>query len=113
MDDESVERELFALRASALPVPRLDVGDVIARARRPQRDARRIAWVGALACAAASYLGFAHTGERDVILATPLRSPEVSVSAFDGLACREGVSDALVTSDEPAMSIAPIELVCE
>lgn len=56
--DESLERELFALRAEALPVPPLDVAGVFSRVRRRERDraarARFVAWIGAASCAAAS-----------------------------------------------------------
>lgn len=56
--DESFEREIFALRAEALPPPPMDVGAVIARARRLDAErahrARLVAWIGAAACAAAS-----------------------------------------------------------
>ena len=57
-EDESFERELFALRASALPEPPLDVSGVFARVRLREQEraarARMVAWIGAAACAAAS-----------------------------------------------------------
>lgn len=58
--DESFERELFALRAEALPEPSLDVTGVFARVRRREGEraarARLVAWIGAASCAAASLL---------------------------------------------------------
>jgi hypothetical protein len=57
-EDESFERELFALRANALPDPALDVAGVFARVREREREraarARMVAWIGAASCAAAS-----------------------------------------------------------
>ena len=56
--DESLERELFALRERVLPEPVLDVAGVFARVRRREREraarARFVAWMGAATCAAAS-----------------------------------------------------------
>jgi hypothetical protein len=60
VQDESFERELFALRAEALPEPALDVAGVFARVRRREEEraarARVVAWIGAASCAAASLL---------------------------------------------------------
>lgn len=57
-EDESLERELFALRASVLPEPAFDVAAVLARVRHRERErsarARLVAWIGAASCAAAS-----------------------------------------------------------
>ena len=57
-EDDSLERELFALRASALPEPALDVAAVLERVRRRESEraarARLVAWIGAASCAAAS-----------------------------------------------------------
>lgn len=57
-EDDSLERELFALRASALPEPPLDVAGVLERVRRRDREraarAKLVAWIGAASCAAAS-----------------------------------------------------------
>lgn len=59
-EDESFERELFALRARALPEPALDVAGVLSRAGTREREraerARIVAWIGAASCAAASLL---------------------------------------------------------
>jgi hypothetical protein len=59
-EDESFERELFALRANALPEPALDIAGVLSRARMRERAraerARVVAWIGAATCAAASLL---------------------------------------------------------
>ena len=59
-EDESFERELFALRANALPEPTLDIAGVFSRARMRERiraeRARVVAWIGAASCAAASLL---------------------------------------------------------
>jgi hypothetical protein len=57
-EDDSLERELFALRATALPEPALDLGGVLARVRARESEraarARLVAWIGAASCAAAS-----------------------------------------------------------
>lgn len=56
--DESLERELFALRARALPEPAFDVAAVMIRVRRREQEraarARVVVWIGAATCAAAS-----------------------------------------------------------
>lgn len=120
--DESLERALFAVRAHALPAPTLDMSDVLERASRSparcrERDRRlasgaRAAWVGAAACAAASYFGVVPIGEptRDDAQHTMSMS---SVGEADGLACRAelGVdslaSSASLGSPETVASIAP------
>jgi hypothetical protein len=113
--DEGLERELFALRAQAIEMPRLDLDDVLARVERGERAGRgarasRVtAWLGAAACAAASYLG--------VAVHEPSRSDEASfaqapMSYFDGLSCRADVPDSVVPS-EPGMCVAPTKLVCD
>jgi hypothetical protein len=57
-EGESLERELFALRARALPDPLPDLAGVISRAGRHERErvarARLVAWIGGASCAAAS-----------------------------------------------------------
>jgi hypothetical protein len=59
-EDESLERELFALRARALPDPPIDLAGVLGRVREREREraarARLVAWIGAVTCAAASLL---------------------------------------------------------
>lgn len=56
--DESLERELFALRARALPEPAFDVAAVMIRVRRREQEraarARVVVWIGAATCAAAT-----------------------------------------------------------
>ncbi len=116
--DESLERALFAVRAHALPAPRLDMSDVLERASRSpvrcrERDRRlasgaRAAWVGAAACAAASYFGVVPMGEptRDDAQHTMSMS---SVRDSDGLACRADLGvDSLASS---AMSLGSTETV--
>jgi len=66
MNDEAFERELFAVRARAMPAYRLDLGDVLARARRVVRAPRPrpqwLAWLGSAACAAAAMLAVPASG---------------------------------------------------
>jgi hypothetical protein len=110
MIDESLERELFALRAPTIATPRLDLEDVLARAERPwrapHRASRLAAFASAAACAAASWLAVApapsHVDE----------SANGSMSYFDGLSCRNDVPDVVVSS-EPAMCVAKAQLVCD
>lgn len=112
IDDESLERELFALRAVTIETPRLDVDDVLARAekpwRAPHRASRAAACASMIACAAASYMALApghpaHTSETSTVTAT--------MSYFDGLSCRNDMPDAVTTSD-PGMCVARSQLVC-
>jgi hypothetical protein len=110
MMDETLERELFALRADAMATPTLDLDDVLARAERPWRAPHRASRIAAcasmIACAAASYLALApsqpHTSE----------ATNATMSYFDGLSCRNDVPDT-VTSSEPAMCVARAQLVCD
>ena len=74
-DDDAVERELLALRAGALPRPRLDVADVFARAAAIKatpvlrlRLPRAAAWAGAAACAAAILLAVVRSGDPGNVL---------------------------------------------
>lgn len=87
--DESFERELFALRAKALPAPDFDVNGVFARVRRREREratrARVVAWIGAATCAAAS-----------LVLAVP------DVHRVDAQ------NDSVVTNDETALMCARV-----
>lgn len=110
-DDESLERELFALRAPVLPRPRLDWDDVMARASRPHRRRERAPWVYAVACAAASFVGLASIHDAKMHDDGALECG-ATTSAFDGLSCREGVAETSIAS-EPAMCVAPSRLVCE
>ena len=91
IEDESLERELFAIRARALPEPALDVDGVFARVRRNDvaraTRARIVAWVGAAACAAASMV--------------------LAVSDVHGV---DGRHDAVVTNDEGAGLVCDREL---
>jgi hypothetical protein len=117
MEDESLERELFALRAVTIETPRLDVEDVLARAERPWRAPHRASRVAAcasmIACAAASYLALApsqpHGSETSTASAT--------MSYFDGLSCRNDMPD-VVTSNDPTkndenLCVARAQLVCD
>ena len=113
MQDESLERELFALRAVTIDTPRLDVDDVLARAEKPWRAPHRASRVAAcasmIACAAASYMALAPS--------SPTRASETStatatMSYFDGLSCRNDMPDAITTSD-PGMCVARSQLVCD
>ena len=116
MMDETLERELFALRAHAMPTPRLDLDDVLARAERPQysmgrapHGASRIAACASMiACAAASYMALAPSQTR----ASETSAATVTMSYFDGLSCRNDVPDA-VTSSDPGMCVAHTQLVCD
>jgi hypothetical protein len=112
MMDESLERELFALRAPTIATPRLDLEDVLARAERPwrapHRASRLATFASAAACAAASWLvapaPSAHVDE----------TSRATMSYFDGLSCRNDVPDVAVTvSNEPSMCVAKTELVCD
>lgn len=111
--DESLERELFALRARATEPPALDLDDVIARAERQRRagvhGSRVTTWIGAATCAAASWIAIA--------VHEPPRADEASLarasfSYFDGLSCRADLPDAPPQS-EPGMCVAPKQLVCD
>jgi hypothetical protein len=90
-EDESLERELFALRASALPDPEpaLDVSGVFERVRMRERQraerARMVAWIGAAACAAASL----------VVAVSDVRRVDVQ-------------NETYVTNDEPALMCARV-----
>lgn len=115
-EDETFERELFAVRAGAIATPRLDVDDVFARAHRIQgrvSGERSIlsAWIGAAACAAAC------------VLAIPVQTqnlapaPRADVYAEgDGLACRirsaSGPLASLAPSETSICPMTPSELVC-
>lgn len=107
-DDESFERELFAVRARALPAFRLDLGGVVARAATPARRAKRpgaawLAWLGSAACAAA-------------VLAVPQPASRVHPTdvAWDGLTCPASACVATPASRDEAMcAMTPSELVCE
>ena len=110
--NESLERELFALRAVTIETPRLDLDDVLARAdkpwRAPHRASRIAACASMIACAAASYMALAPSH--------PARSSETSsvtatMSYFDGLSCRNDMPDAVTTND-PGMCVAHASLVC-
>jgi len=83
-DDESLERELFALRADAMPAPKLDVDDVFARMRPRKVKLRALAWIsGPVVAAAAMFLAVATGGD-------PSRANDVHAQATeegDGLAC--------------------------
>ena len=112
VDDESLERELFALRAHVIDTPRLDLDDVLARAERPWRAPHRASRIAAcasmIACAAASYMALApshamHASDAGTVTAT--------MSYFDGLSCRNDMPD-VVTSD-PGMCVARSPLVCD
>jgi hypothetical protein len=112
-DDESLERELFALRAVTIETPRLDLDDVLARAEKPWRAPHKASRIAAcasmIACAAASYMALApghptHASEASSVTAT--------MSYFDGLSCRNDMPDAIVTND-PGMCVAHAQLVCD
>ena len=113
MNDESLERELFALRAVTIETPRLDLEDVFARADRPWRASHRGSRIAAcasmIACAAASYMALApsqtHAPETSAASAT--------MSYFDGLSCRNDMPDAITTSDPGGMCVAHAQLVCD
>ncbi len=113
MQDESLERELFALRAVTIETPRLDLEDVLSRAetpwRAPHRASRIAACASMIACAAASYMALApshptYTSETSSVTAT--------MSYFDGLSCRNDMPDA-ITSSDPGMCVARAQLVCD
>ena len=100
-DDETFERELFALRAKALAAPSLDLDAVLSRVK-PQA-VRRLAppqmrfwgsWVAAAACAAAACFGLVTTRtSRPHIVASsddPGRLP-VKVNVIDDVAGKGAV----------------------
>src|SRR4051812_26648489 len=102
MMDESLERELFALRAPTIATPRLDLEDVLARAERPwrapHRASRLAAFASAAACAAASWLAVAPASSTHVD-----ESASATMSYFDGLSCRADVPDVAPSSaSEPS-----------
>jgi hypothetical protein len=112
-EDESLERELFALRAHVIETPKLDLDDVLARAnkpwRAPHRASRVAAFASMIACAAASYMALApshatRTSETSAMTAT--------MSYFDGLSCRNDMPDVVVATD-PGMCVAKSSLVCD
>lgn len=114
IDDESLERELFALRAVTIETPRLDLDDVLARAEKPWRAPHRASRIAAcasmIACAAASYLALApghqtRPSETSTMTAT--------MSYFDGLSCRNDMPDAITTTTDPGMCVAHDQLVCD
>lgn len=112
MLDESLERELFALRAHTIETPRLDLEDVLARAEKPWRAPHRASRIAAcasmIACAAASYMALAPSQTR----ASETSATTMTMSYFDGLSCRNDVPDA-VTSSDPGMCVARAQLVCD
>jgi hypothetical protein len=111
--DESLERELFALRAVTIETPRLDLDDVLVRAEKPWRAPHRASRIAAcasmIACAAASYMALApshqaRTSDASAVTAT--------MSYFDGLSCRNDMPDVVAASD-PGMCVARDQLVCD
>ena len=110
MNDESLERELFALRAVTIETPRLDLEDVFARADRPWRASHRGSRIAAcasmIACAAASYMALAPAQTTHAT-----ESSSAVMSYFDGLSCRNDMPDA-VASNDPGMCVAHTQLVC-
>ena len=120
-DDDAIERELFALRARALPGPRLDVGDVFARAERAKAprlralrgrfglDARTATWIGAAACAAASLCVVLRSGDASHLGQPVAQAPTLVASApqsrgeIGDLTCGGGSGGlASRSTDEPA-----------
>ena len=110
MIDETLERELFALRATAIATPKLDFADVLARAERPwrapHRGSRLALAASMIACAAASYAAIVPTPAR------PFYDPSATMSTFDGLSCRNDMPDLPAPSD-PGMCVATTQLVCD
>ena len=123
MIDETLERELFALRATAIATPKLDFADVLARAERPwrapHRGSRLALTASMIACAAASYAAIVPTPAR------PFYDPRATTSTFDGLSCRNDMPDLPsrecagppsadpATPSDPGMCVAKTQLVCD
>jgi len=115
MLDESLERELFALRAVTIETPRLDLEDVLARAQRPWRAPHRASRIAAcasmIACAAASYMALAPSHVQSH--ASDASGATATMSYFDGLSCRNDMPDVVPATSDPGMCVARTSLVCD
>lgn len=116
MLDESLERELFALRAVTIETPRLDMEDVLSRAQKPWRAPHRASRIAAcasmIACAAASYMALAPSHVQTHTIDTS--GATATMSYFDGLSCRNDMPDVVVVAtNDPGMCVAHSQLVCD
>ncbi len=106
--DESLERELFGVRARALPTMTLDIDDVLARAARmtPVRRERGMiaAWIAAAACI---LLAPSHpTGVLD----------DARAAYSDGLSCPASAMEPMASlspGDGAMCAMEPSHLVCD
>jgi hypothetical protein len=110
-EDESFERELFALRAEALPEPPLDVAGVFARVSRREAKraarARFVAWIGAASCAAASLVLAVSDVHRVDSQSEPMVTNEDSALMCDRVPASRPPHEILESVDDTNVCIAP------